>query len=251
MRLESQHRKVFISFVLCCFIFLQNRLLVKAETTYTGNIENTNYGASAGSGQSASASVDLIYGLPNLIAMVFQDSSGQYPRDSIFDALTERSNLSNKGNYVFDNSTALFKHIINNDDSYVNPSRNIKNNGDTEGIEFWIPGILFSSSRSIGSISLSTSNQGTHTNAIKMINLDTLDDIECSIVLYFREVIIPTAYLQKAYLNQAISQPNPLTFDQKGFAGMVIRGDIYPSTVTVQDRSGSYVGSLTVSISNL
>lgn len=201
-------------------------------TGYTGNVENTNYGAAAGSGQSASATVELEYNMSDVIAIALTDDSGTFANgtDSIFNGLTSPGA-----------STFL-----------VNKASNIANDiiaiADSAGADFTIRGMLFSSSRSLASVAL-TVGAGSGDN-LTLVNATTSDEIVVGLSGQAGPPGDAVNVVNLApSLSPAMSSSHFRALD--GIAELLIEGDIDESTVTTSDDAGAYTGTLTVTITSL
>jgi len=247
-----------ISFVLCGFILIQSSLSVKAldsgesygqnqtSVTYTGNIESTNYGASSGSGESASATVELKYTLGSLIAIKLPN-----PGDSSL-TFFDKSFQLQSSKYAENNQQKIFQDLISN--SLADAS--VDGGNHLERLDFFIHGLIFSSDRQFASLSVSTSNPGSINNAIKLVNFSTDNEVECDVELRFRRISwISSAgvegNVQRIRLDQPLVNFNQSFFNEEGFAMLAIRGEVHPISVNTENKPGAYIGDLTISITNL
>jgi len=237
------------------FILSQNSPLVKAvynveesysqnqsstPISYTGNVENTDYGASSGSGESASATVELRYVLGSLIAIKLPN-----PGENNLTLFNNNFRIPSS-KYTENNQGKIFEDLISND--LADASR------DTGELDFFVHGLLFSTDKQFASMGVSTSNPGSiDSNAIKLTNFSTGSEVECDIEVRFRRInfIASGDNIQRIRPTQALVNFNRSFFNENGFAMLAIRGKVHPISVTTSNLPGTYIGNLTVSITSI
>jgi len=235
-----------ICLILTFFCVKINKVNPEGIVGYTGNVEDTDYGASSGSAQSASATVELKYSFGEIVAIGVMEESGAFPGgdDSIFKGAIPFLSYFLPPIFRVDDPQEIAADIIENQDVW--------SSGD-----FTIHGLIFSSLRQ-AFIGLSMESSSGKGNYLELTNQATSDKILVEILAIVGHD--GPSEINFSPPNSSVLVPKDSFYEEdyvwggNSYAGMspfYILGDISESTVTAEDEAGVYTGSLTITVTNL